>query len=422
MTSPEENVPGVGSLLISWALEYDTQKIVHIKNKTIGFLNRLIQLAIVAYVIGYAIIYKKAYQSTDTVISSVTTKLKGVSYTNISGLPDLNIKDTTPYDRIWDVSDYVVPPQQSNAFFVMTNMIITPNQQRGQCPEDPRVPNVGCTPAKESQDCVKGEPVINGNGVRTGKCVPYYYPNGTETYTCEIEAWCPVEYDVNPTQSEPVLKDAKRFTVLIKNTATYPKFHFSKRNILESSNKSYLSGCMYNNETDPFCPIFKLGDIVAATGEDFNKLAYSGGVIGISINWDCNLDYSWKDCTPLYTFSRIDNSEAKLAKGYNFRFSNYYQNETGIDTRTLFKAYGILFEVIVTGTAGKFDFVPLMLNIGTGLALLTMSTVACDIIVCYIMKGHEYYKKKKYLTVKPDAEVNVDYEGETQSLLREVSS
>ncbi|XP_038059541.1 P2X purinoceptor 4-like [Patiria miniata] len=409
MSSQEESGPGVGTLLINWALEYDTQKIVHIKNKTIGLLNRLIQLAIIGYIIGYAIIYKKGYQSTDDVISSVTTKVKGVIYTNITDWPDLLITDTTPYNRIWDVSDYVIPPQESDAFFVMTNMIITPDQQRGQCPEDPKIANVACDP-KVPSDCKKGERVINGNGVRTGKCVPYHFPNGTTTDTCEIDAWCPVEYDMNPTNVTAVLNESERFTVLIKNTATYSKFHFSKRNILESSNTSYLKGCMYNNHLDRFCPIFKLGDIIDATGEDYNALAYSGGVIAISINWDCNLDYNWDDCTPVYTFARLDNKNAKLAKGYNFRFSNFYQDANGTDTRTLFKAYGIMFKVIVTGTAGKFDFVPLMLNIGSGLALLTIATSACDIIVCYVMKGHAYYKKKKYLNVQSGADNDPDYE------------
>lgn len=31
--------------------EYDTPKIVHIKNKKVGFLNRFVQLAIVLYII-----------------------------------------------------------------------------------------------------------------------------------------------------------------------------------------------------------------------------------------------------------------------------------------------------------------------------------------------------------------------------------
>ena len=37
--------------LVSTAFEYDTPKIVHIKNKKVGILNRLVQLAILGYVI-----------------------------------------------------------------------------------------------------------------------------------------------------------------------------------------------------------------------------------------------------------------------------------------------------------------------------------------------------------------------------------
>lgn len=38
--------------ICSVLLEYDTSKIVHIKSKKVGLINRLIQLAIIAYVIG----------------------------------------------------------------------------------------------------------------------------------------------------------------------------------------------------------------------------------------------------------------------------------------------------------------------------------------------------------------------------------
>ena len=40
------------------------------------------------------------------------------------------------YERIWDKADYIIPPSENNAFFVMTNVVITPNQTRGKCPED----------------------------------------------------------------------------------------------------------------------------------------------------------------------------------------------------------------------------------------------------------------------------------------------
>ena len=57
------------------------------------------------------------------------------------------------------------------------------------------------------------------------------------------------------------------------------------------------------------------------------------------------------------------------------RYANYYY-ESGVQSRDLIKAYGILFVLKVTGQAGKFSVVPLLLNIGSGLGLLAIvSTV-----------------------------------------------
>jgi len=42
-------------------------------------------------------------------------------------------------------------------------------------------------------------------------------------------------------------------------------------------------------------------------------------VIVINIEWYCNLDYSIDDCLPKYSFSRLDQQNAKIAKGSNFR-------------------------------------------------------------------------------------------------------
>ena len=39
------------------------------------------------------------------------------------------------YERVWDEADYVVPPAENGAFFVTTNIVITPNQTLGNCPE-----------------------------------------------------------------------------------------------------------------------------------------------------------------------------------------------------------------------------------------------------------------------------------------------
>ena len=70
------------------------------------------------------------------------------------------------YERVWDESDYVIPPSENNAFFVMTNVVLTPNQTRTTCPEDPgELPEVICGTRNETTGevnitqgvCVKGQ-------------------------------------------------------------------------------------------------------------------------------------------------------------------------------------------------------------------------------------------------------------------------
>lgn len=52
----------------------------------------------------YVLVYKKGYQEFDIIHSSVTTKVKGVAFSNHSN-------DTNVGRRTWDVADYVIPPQ-----------------------------------------------------------------------------------------------------------------------------------------------------------------------------------------------------------------------------------------------------------------------------------------------------------------------
>ncbi|XP_061071736.1 P2X purinoceptor 4a isoform X2 [Conger conger] len=362
--------------------EYATPKILVIRSKKVGTVNRLIQALIIAYVIGYVCVLKRGYQDTDSVISSVTTKVKGIALTDT---PDLGL-------RVWDVADYVIPPQEESSFFVLTNMIITPNQTQSHCPE---VPGLNCSwTCTLDADCTPGLKDVRGNGVQTGNCVNY---NAT-VKTCEVLAWCPLESEEVNMTMPPMLADAENFTVLIKNNIRYPKFNFNKRNILPHITRDYLTHCIYNATTDPDCPIFTLKYIVSAAQEDFQTMAMLGGVIGIQIRWDCDLDMPASWCIPRYSFRRLDNKdpENNVAPGYNFRFAKYYKTANDVEVRTLIKGFGIRFDVMVFGEAGKFSIVPMLLNIGAGLALLGVVTVVCDWIVLTFMKKKHQYAEEKY--------------------------
>ena len=54
--------------------------------------------------LSWVMIYEKGYQEIDYPVSAVTTKVKGLGYTNITDNPAYEV-------MTWDTADYVVPPQ-----------------------------------------------------------------------------------------------------------------------------------------------------------------------------------------------------------------------------------------------------------------------------------------------------------------------
>ncbi|XP_056910738.1 P2X purinoceptor 5 isoform X2 [Takifugu flavidus] len=356
---------------------YKTEKYVIAENRKIGILFRIYQLAVLGYIIGWVLVVKKGYQEREeTIQSSVMTKVKGVTLTNSSesGL------------HLWSPEDYVIPPNGERVFFIVTNYIETPNQRLSFCPESFKVPHGQC---QSDDDCVEGEAVIAGHGIKTGMCL-------NSTGTCEIHAWCPVEYSKRP-----------------------------RSNVLETSDDGYLKRCSFDKEKDLYCPIFQLGELVRWSGHDFQEMAVKGGSIGILIEWNCDLDKDSSQCNPEYSFTRLDmNLNHSVTSGYNFRhvlsgiftgnplslfptllssvimspcrFARYYKDQNGQTYRTLYKVYGIRFDIMINGQAGKFSIVPTLIAIGSGLALLGAGAFACDMILLYMMNTSSYYREKKF--------------------------
>lgn len=374
--------------------DYKTAKFVVAKSKKVGLLYRVLQLTILLYLLIWVFLIKKSYQDIDTSLqSAVVTKVKGVAYTNTTVLGE----------RLWDVADFVIPSQGENVFFVVTNLIVTPNQRQGICAEREGIPDGECS---EDAECHAGESVVAGHGLKTGRCLRV--GNSTRG-TCEIFAWCPVETKSMPT--DPLLKDAEGFTIFIKNFIRFPKFNFSKANVLETDNKHFLKTCHFSS-TNLYCPIFRLGTIVRWAGADFQDIALKGGVIGIHIEWDCDLDKAASNCNPHYYFNRLDNKHTQsISSGYNFRFARYYRDTNGVEFRDLMKAYGIRFDVIVNGKAGKFSIIPTVINIGSGLALMGAGAFFCDLVLIYLIRKSEFYRDKKFEKVRGlKEEANVEVE------------
>ncbi|XP_074048592.1 P2X purinoceptor 1-like [Macrotis lagotis] len=323
--------------LSAFFFEYDTPRMVLVRNKKVGVIFRFIQLVVLIYVIGWVFLFEKGYQTADSLISSVSVKLKGLAVTNISGLGL----------QVWDVADYVFPAQGDNSFVVMTNLIVTPRQVQGRCADNP---DVGT--CQDDRACPAGKLKRKGQGIQTGRCVAF---NST-VKTCEILGWCPVEVD-DHIPNPALLREAETFTLFIKNSISFPRFKVNRRNLVETVSSQYLKNCTYHRSKEPLCPIFNLGSIVHYSGQNFSTLAVKGGVVGITIDWNCDLDWAVRHCKPVYEFHSLYNEENNLSPGFNFRFARYYM-ENGTHCRRLFKVFGIRFDILVNGQVRGLKLAP----------------------------------------------------------------
>ncbi|XP_006728652.1 P2X purinoceptor 3 [Leptonychotes weddellii] len=78
------------------------------------------------------------------------------------------------------------------------------------------------------------------------------------------------------------------------------------------------------------------------------------------------------------------------------RFAKYYKMENGSEYRTLLKAFGIRFDVLVYGNAGKFNIIPTIISSVAAFTSVGVGTVLCDIILLNFLKGADQYKAKKF--------------------------
>jgi cation transporter protein len=321
--------------------------------------------------------YNHGYQDRDpSLISSVTLKVKGIA--------SFDKNQTISLDN----ADFVIPPQENNALFIMTNYIRT-DQQRKRCGEGYDIPEASCTNDKQCEALGPYPPKSNGRW--TGKCLS---PAGR----CEIEGWCPVEDDRN--MPEPIM-DSLNFTIFVKNFVEFTRFNISRTNIFHSPQELHV--CRYHPRRNKLCPIFRVGDLlnlVEPDDEERHKMLTYGAVVRIKIDWKCNLDLGQAKCKPEYSFGRLDSRsrDEQFSFGFNFRYASHWKVKTR-SHRTLTKAFGLRLIVTVNGEARRFDFLVLTLNIGSMIGVLGLATFICDIVALYFCKQGSVYRKQKFQTV-----------------------
>lgn len=66
----------------------------------------------------------------------------------------------------------------------------------------------------------------------------------------------------------------------------------------------------------------------------------------------------------------------------------------------MYKAFGIRIIINVSGLAGKFNIIPLMMTIGTGFGLMSISVLVADCVMLHCTKERAFFQKMKELDIK----------------------
>uniref|UniRef100_A0A8B9J018 P2X purinoceptor n=1 Tax=Amazona collaria TaxID=241587 RepID=A0A8B9J018_9PSIT len=331
-----------------WAMQffsYETPKSVVVRSWVVGATHRAVQLLILAYFIGWVFLHEKAYQVRDTVIeSSVVTKVKGIG--RYAG-------------RVLDTADY-----GTSVFVVVTKQILTEQQEQGLCPEVR-----GCGGSGGGIGRTHG----CSAGLLTGRCVPY---NGT-LRTCEIRGWLTGARGPRGCHPLPALRLRE------PPTGATSRPRPSRANLPPPGAGGDLGRCRFHPQLQPLCPILRLGDVVRLAGQDFRTLAAT-----VSRAGDPGGGHSEGDVRHRrHRNARVPHVYATAVSPH--RHARYHRCQDGTERRTLTKAFGIRFDVLVYGHAGKFGIVPTLINAVAG-------TVLCDIILLNFLKGAEHYKARKF--------------------------
>ncbi|CAF0928545.1 unnamed protein product [Brachionus calyciflorus] len=392
-------------------MSYSTERSATIKSVKIGLVYRIAQILLLSYIVGWELMHNKGYQEFDTVSSVVTTKVKGQGFlaNNLTIETNLKEKSNEYFENLFslksnveyhmlDTADYVIPPNEYNSVFIMSNFLKT-KQTQDRCPEESTKYKAIC---QNDSDCENlGSAANSWNGIPTGKCI-----RKDNKTNIKIFSWCPVE-DENDRNEDQLIRNVLNFTIFIKNDIEFKKFKKKLRNVLPYHTNSYLQTCTYHEEYDPHCPIFQLNYILSLAEPDIKEkylMMIKGGVILIEILWNCDFDFTTK-CLPKYSFRRFDTKETNTASGFNFRFANRYR-QNNIEVRELYKAFGLRFIINVSGLAGKFSIVPLMITIGAGIGLMSISVIVADCVLLHCTKKKRLYQEIKELDVNSVLEKN----------------
>jgi len=340
---------------------YDTVKIVRIKDKRLGILHYLFLFGIILYILFYTVLWEKKYLLTETPTGSFRISLmQAPEPLPFSELPYC-LQNQPEYlgfanyeCRYWNEAVVVFPITEENAMLAASRITVT---------------NFSASCDFTTPDCKyqnTSDPEI-------------YYIADLERFTLMIDhAFYATNLDIqrNGQQLNGKLLDIE-----------------GNEMELESPNQIGQEGDLDIVELGVLLkaanatPLDEYADVDNTRLEDARTVRYTGVILLVIIDYSNTGSFNSSDVDYTVTVRQINKSQFKSEQQIFSTMPTEYSEWNRHGIRLLFQR---------TGTIGKFDFQTLLINIIAGAALVSLSTVAVDILAVYLLPQKAVYGNFKY--------------------------
>lgn len=317
---------------------YRTFKVVRIKDRNLGFLYWGIVTLVILYIIIFALCIEGKHQYQEPGIGTVITRFKGKAFFN---------------NKVYDEADLRFPEVEPFGAFIMTKSITVKNQQLGTC-----IDYDNPCPCRAEGECVNDS-------------------------FCRDKAWCPSIGDGNAKKPPDTaiiekMQGLEHTIFQIMSGIAFPGIgnYFFVVGSSPGANNPYRNISMQELLSHAHPPV-KLEDVLD-----------TGALISVSFFWNCDVTV---DCEPSVIVKRQDDGKGFVQKRVR------HQTIAGVHTREAIYMYGLRVLVESSGIGRRASIVLIIIQIGSGLALLRTASMASDFLM---LKLYSRVRAQAYYTCK----------------------
>jgi hypothetical protein len=322
---------------------YYTRQQVQFLDYRLGVMFLTIQISMLAFVVGYVIIYKQGYLKFE--------ESKGLTVLHVTG-DAVATSSGAPGQRYFSNEELTYPGLENGNVFISTRLSVS-RQMRGMC-EDMQMPCVS------DGDCTVGG---------QGKC--------TELGFCREHSWC--NQDPKP---QIYSMETDRLQIWARSAIQYVRLAPEKVFSSDSERDGPHPGNTFN--------IRQLLLMAKPLPVNYEEVAELGAVFDVTFRYDCNVK---KDsCKPEMWVRRLDTMLDPDNIGFGFNHAEYVDG----NTRYLNEVRGLRFVFRTTGRGKKRSVSALIMVGSTSGALLGFAAVIADLFLTKIMSNRKKYIARKF--------------------------